>query len=376
MAIEAGGSPPGLPRPAVASLLAFNADQGASLRVGVVVSVRVIGEAGAGHWRLSVSGPNLLATTLVAKSERAFAAGEAFRAKVERGASGFVLRPLAEQGEREAALLGSLGLPTDAGARAALLASLAAGLRPEAGRLARMRKAIGEPESGEERLRDRAAMAARLEARGLGSDASAVDRLEALASGGGDGRDEGYGSRDQGEEGHAARPSAGEGKEPPPPSDPIAAGEEEIAGIATMLAKFALRKADPGRDGDEGLLGLFNHLGGRSGVLLPFAFRYGNIAFEGSLLVQLQRSMGGISSIEGRFAAFRPEASRLPEREWLFVYQPKGRGLSRLRMEPPAWGGNRDWNALAASLEASGCELIVGPIEREGASFGEVYVEA
>jgi len=112
MAIEAGGSPPGLPRPAVASLLAFNADQGASLRVGVVVSVRVIGEAGAGHWRLSVSGPNLLATTLVAKSERAFAAGEAFRAKVERGASGFVLRPLAEQGEREAALLGSLGLPT------------------------------------------------------------------------------------------------------------------------------------------------------------------------------------------------------------------------------------------------------------------------
>lgn len=375
MAIEAGGSPPGLPRPSAPSLLAFNADQGASLRVGVVVSVRVLGAAGAGSWRLSVSGPSLPATTLVAKSERSFAAGEAFRAKVERGPSGFVLHPLAEQGEREAALLSSLGLPSDASARMALLASLAAGLRPEAGRLTRMRRAIGDGEAGEEKLRDRAAMAARLEARGLGSDAKTVDRLETLASGGGDEGHEDYGGRgEQSEEGPVTGEAAGAGHEPP--TDSIAPGEYEIAAMSTMLAKLALRRADLGKDGKEGLLGLFNHLGARGGVLLPFAFRYGNIAFEGSLLVQLQRSTGGISSIEGRFAAFRPEESRPAEREWLFVYQPKGRGLSRLRMEPPAWGGRRDWAALAASLDASGCELVVGPIEREGASFGEVYVEA
>jgi hypothetical protein len=238
-----------------------------------------------------------------------------------------------------------------------------------------MRRAIGESEDGEEKLRDRAAMAAHLEARGLASDARAVDRLEALASGGGDECHEDYGGRrDQTKEDQVTWASAGEEEEPP--TDSVATGEDEIAGIASTLARLAQRRTGPDRDGEEGLLGLFNHLGGRDGVLLPFSFQYGNIAFEGSLLVELEHARGGVSSIEGRFAAFRPEAARPAEREWLFVYQPKGRGLSRLRMEPPAWGGRRDWKALAASLEASGCELIVGPIEREGASFGEVYVEA
>ena len=376
MAIETGGNPPGLSRPPSLSLLAFNADQGASLRAGVVVSLRVLGEAGSGSWRLSVSGPGFAAATLVAKSERTFDAGESFRARVERASGGIVLRPLAVQGEREALFLSSLGLPTDAGARAALLASLAMGLRPEAGRLARIRNAVGDPEAGEERLRDRAAIAARLEARGLAADAGAVDRLETLSSGGRDGGAEEGGGRGAEEESGREPQVAEQGHASPSETEDVPRGADEVALIATLLQSFALRRADPESGRDEGLLGLFNHLGGKNGVLLPFAFSYENIAFEGSLLVQLQRAIGGLSSIEGRFTALRSDESRPSEREWIFIYQPRGRGRSRLRIEAPASGDNRDWKALEVALAASGCDLVVGPIERAGASFGEVYVEA
>lgn len=368
MAIEAGGGPfP--PRPASTTVSIKGAGSELSLRAGVVVSARVLGtagETGEGLWRISIGGKEL-----IARADRALAPGAVLRATVEHGAEGLVLRPLVEAAEHQAAVLASLGLPGDAASRAALLAALGAGLKPEAGPLARIRRA--SLSQGDEASESRAGLAARLEAKGLAALPEAVDELEALADGGGSARDRGNGS--------GSSPGDGRGKGDGPGSEApgrrreaggVSPEAEEVSHLAASLAALSGRLA---KDGEGGVLALFNHTGRRGGVLVPFSFTLGNIAFDGSLLLQLPLFPGGPLSAEGRFSAAALDVSGSPGM-WYFSFETLGKGRSRLRLEAPADRPGLDWGSLAGSLRASGCELVVGLRAADDMAAEGVLVDA
>ncbi|HUX38461.1 MAG TPA: hypothetical protein VMV44_11220 [Rectinemataceae bacterium] len=374
MAIEAGSGPSGLPRlGAIQS--SVDAGSGAQLRTGVVVSVRVLADLGQGLWRLRAGD-----SELVARSERNLAPGMSFRAKVEAGATAIVLHPLVNDGSRQATLLAKLGLPDDSASRLALMASLVEGMRPEAARLGRIRRALRGGEGGEGEERDRAAMAARLEAKGLASGPEAVDLLESLA--GGDGGD----SRGGGDENHGRDRkyplglSEKEGDRPRP--DSIGSNEggggksAEPVDIAVLLTSLVRAHAAPASDEVAAFLGLFNHLGKKGGVLLPFSLCIGSIAFKGSLLLHLPYFSGLPVFVEGRFSTHRQASNEGSASSWYFVYESQGRGKSRIRLELPEWHDRALIDQLAETLRESACELVVGPIDRGVEGLEEVLVDA
>lgn len=370
MAIEAGPAPQGLPRLGHSALPLVGAGTEAKLRAGAFVSLRVLGEGGPGLWRLDLGGRLLLA-----RSELQLRPGELLRARVERGGEGLVLRLLASPAARQDALLAGLGLPPDAASRAALLALLAEGLKPEAARLLRLRR-VGLTATGEEERRERAALGARLEAKGLGAEAGGVEALRALLAGRGPGGEDASreGKREgrnpgpppipppsgQGEGSRGGEAATGSGPEARPAEGPPAS---ELAELEALLSSLA------GRRGEGGLLSLFNHLGKRGGVLLPFAFSYGNIAFEGSLLLQLPQFPGAPPRLEARFAAGRAEELSEDRRPWYLVLDRVGSGGWRLRFEAPRPLSEPELGRLRELLISSGCELSAeAPRSRDGGS--------
>ena len=353
MASETGTGPMGLPRLGI-NKSSIDAGSGAQLRTGVVVSVRVLAEMGPGLWRLRIGDREV-----VARAERALAPGMSFRAKIEAGSSTIVLHPLAQEAGREASLLAKLGLPDDAASRLALLASLAEGLKPEASRLGRIRRALRGGDGGEGDERERAGMAARLEAKGLASDPGAIDRLEALS--GGDGESAG------GREEHPARERKYSLGHPWKGEDPM--------DIAALLASLVRARSAPAEDGVAKLLGLYNHLGRKGGVLVPFSLGIGSIAFKGSLLLHLPYFAGLPVFVEGRFSTRQTTAGEAKAKGWYFVYESQGRGKSRIRLETPPGQEPALIDQLAETLRESGCELVVGPIDRDVRGLEEVLVD-
>jgi hypothetical protein len=376
--------------------------------------VEVVADLGAGRYRVQIGGRERLV-----RAESALVPGSIVTGRIVTGrlpASPPVpgalpgrgtslaeplleIKPLATvalpAAERQASLLASLGLPVDAISKALLRASLVEGLRPEAARLARMRRAVAA--AGEGGLEDRAAFAARLEAKGLGSSDGALDCLTALAQGGtgrGEGQEEGQ-EEDQGRGGGRAEfgydESLDVGKRGTEtrggPTDPAfsatshaPADEAErvfeseqalVAGLAGLLEGLLSRSAP-----DAGLLGLYNHTRTKEGeVLVPFRFDLGEIAFKGGFRLHLSGMRGGSVRLEGRFTATRRDSPAGDLDSWGFVLASRGGGASSLRLSPPPAMLRRDWTPLVGSLALSGCSLEVGGGAPEPESSVEVDLD-
>ncbi|MEI6876039.1 MAG: hypothetical protein WCL50_13020, partial [Spirochaetota bacterium] len=326
-------------------LLTPSAGSGVTLQAGALVSLKVLAELGKGLYRVSLGGrelsaqsssPLLIGALLKARAERA---GTPSPGTSAEGGS-LVLRILASAAEKQAEILSGLGISPDKAALAALAASLAEGIKPDGSRLIRMRRAIASGKEGEEG--QRAAFAARLEAKGLESSPAFVDTLVALAGGGnGDDASAGEGSRDEPERLESAeQPGSG-------------AGEDELLpALAGLLQKFFTQSGP-----DSGLLGLYNHArGDRGEVLVPFLFELGFIEFRGSFLLHLPHIVGGPLVVEGRFRASKQGEDDPKGSFWGFVLETTARGGSILRLGPPE---ARDFSGLESSLAASGCLLKI-----------------
>jgi len=262
-------------------------------------------------------------------------------------------------------VLASLGLPADQASRLALAATLAEGLRPEAARLGRLRRAIvgGGGEEGE-----RAVLGAGLEAKGLAAGAETVDALLALAGGEGEGADPGGGESEgegEGRKGRGAEPAA-----------PEAAGQEGSGDLVAALADLIpllFTRTSP----EAGLLGLFNHAAaGQGPLLVPFAFEVGRFAFRGRFLLHLRNPSGGGLRLVSRFGVSRPGAPGAEARDWAFTLEERGRGSWFLGLRPPARLAGRDWKELEKSLAAAGCRLGVAGPGSEPGSAPEVDLDA
>ena len=176
--------------PAGAPLLLADAGSGAQLRTGVSVSVTVLERLSPGRYAIVAGG-----LILRARTDAVLQPGSVLRARVERadGGPGLVLRLLPDKPQAAGlqdgldALLARSGLQADAAGRLAAAALLTQGEAAAAGALARVRKAVLDGrasaalEDGDKDAEDRARLAARMEAKGLGATADAVDLLLGLS---------------------------------------------------------------------------------------------------------------------------------------------------------------------------------------------------
>ena len=360
------GAPSGAPIRLEGATLSSPAGSGSPLRAGALISVTVLVELGPGLYRIRAGGREL-----VAQSTAALVPGASLRARVEPSSSKeapLVLKILERGADRQQALLSSLGLPGDNAARAALSASLAAGLRPEAARLQRIRSALASADGNE---RERSQLAAGLEARGFGATPGAVDELVSMLDGAGDRegaaekRDEKRGKA-EGRAGEAVEELASGGE---------AAGDDEGAIEAALAA--LLRELFSRSGSEAGLLGLYNHARAASGdIFVPFHFELGPIAFVGKFRLQLPHLRGGPLRLEGGFHATKVDAPAASGSAWSFALESTGRSGTSLRLFPPEPQRNRDWTRLKSSLAASGCLLRIASLELGAGVAGEVNLDA
>jgi hypothetical protein len=318
------------------------AGRGESLKAGASVFVTVREQLGPGLYRVAI-GPRLL----TASSASLLETGSVLKARVERSGDGILLR-LDSPGSRNAraeslarpgasAALSAAGLPDDAAARAALAALLREGAPPEARALARVRRAaIRDGGSGGEG----SDFAAKMEAKGMPAEDSALaEMLSSLggrgggAEGGGDSRRGRDGSGE--ESGRGDRHGTGAG---PAPSGAGALGEDFLAQVPeTELPRFlaGLFRGMAMRVGGKGdTLSLFNHLRGREGswVVVPFRVDLDAVEFAGSFRIQLPYVRGGQGRFEAVFSASRGSS---PE-DWSFFLNFGGGRAPSLRIVPPS----------------------------------------
>ncbi len=320
--------------------ITLSAGSGIPFRAGVSVLARVVGQAADGQTLLRVRGSEFpVPTTKQLPIGSLVWLRMATPAEFPGSKTTMALYPPSPLPSGFAArLLLSLGMGQDASGIAAAEAWLSRGLVPDASGLARVRRAVAAGIPGEER--ERAAMACRLEAKGLGATPEAVDRLLAIESGrDSEGRsDEDFRRADGGDDAH----------------------DSLLTELAAMLALLCSR-----RDGDFALLGLFNQLhASEPDVLVPFSFQLGSIAFKGSFRLHLKRMSRVPASMEGRFTVFPEGSSPEGGTLWGFSLTVRAGAANLLRIQPPHDGRVRDWLRLGTSLAASGCELMVMESER------------
>jgi hypothetical protein len=355
-----------------ASLLVRGADNGAGrgagpragLKAGAVVFVEVRERLAPDSYRIAVG------TRLMTASSRAvLEPGSLLKARVERSGDGFILRLLdAGRGPRDAAAQAILkaGLPLDAASRAALAALLGAGMSPDAAALGRVRQAAlrgalraaqGAAAAGSDDESGLVELAARMEAKGIDAEESALDALASAGdgrSGGrftegkGDGDDRGKGSDGGGDSPEGLSEGAAE---PIHPEDldfdadfSRYLPERDLpAGLGAFLKVLILRAggeressaqssgASGGEDSES--LGLFNHAKGKDGawLLVPFRFALDSVAFAGSFRIQLPYVPGGPGRIDARFDSSGEGRART----WIASLSFGGGARPALRLEAP-----------------------------------------
>jgi hypothetical protein len=353
--------------------------QQASLKAGAFVSLVVkerLGPspgfpAGTILYKVSVGGHLLKASSALNLEP-----GTTLRAKVDQAGNGLVLR-LADAAsraalDRQGATLAASGLPNDQAARSALVALLRESVAPDPKALSRVRRAaLRDSEDGS--LTD---LAAKMEAKGLGADAEALDELSALtdarlggrgASGGASG---GAGGEGQGESGDREGGQAENALETNPAKewDPgidlerdFLAEVDEVnlpRALAELIRGLATRSGETGEK-----LALFNHLRGKEGswVILPFRFALDEVDFSGSFRLELPYLRGGQGRFEAYFSASRGSESE----EWSFFASFGGARPTSLRLVTPSSckipAGKIQ--AFAAELAALSCSLRVSDRE-------------
>lgn len=355
-----------------------SAGSGVPLRAGAVVSVRILSELGQGRYRVLAAGKELLASSLARLSQ-----GSIYDARVENAHPGdprLVLRLLPGLDERRASLLASQGLPDDALSRLALTALLSEGLRPARELLLRVRRAIKNVPEGEKA--ERASLAARFEAKGLGAEEKAVEIVGGFSDPGG--RERGGAETD----GHRGEKPPGKAPGVSLHADSTAfdlsgplersfSPEELIPALGAFVRALVERSAAP-RDKEEELLGLFNHARGVEGgaLLAPFRFELDSVAFDGSFRLQLPYMPGGPCRFEAHFTVSKAAA---PETEtWSFVLEPEGRGASKLLLRSGRVLLPAERDALYRSFESSAVRLHLEepPSQARGrASGGKVDID-
>ncbi len=369
----------------------------AKLRAGVRVSLAVLEKLAPGLYRISGAGQ-----VFAARSQADLSVGSLLRARVEHAPGGLVFRletalsAPSSPGDallRYDSILRREGFVPDQLGRLAAAALLAEGLKPEAEALLRLRKAAASSQ-GPDTLEKRLRLGARLEAKGLGATAGAIDALvdamdgpagrggQGPSQGNADGQGQGGKGRSQSRElpgGAAPEESAGADGLPP------------ILGRLIKEACFGGRTEGngPAKDGDDSLsmaaiLRLFNHAraaeGANNWIIVPFSFALDSVAFTGSFRILLPCMPGGPGRIEASFRAGPgidgDAGSPAEARDWDFALF---FGAGKPRLVIGAEGRRKELERflphLRATLAGSGCAVEMGFPQSRGLD-GSVVIDA
>jgi hypothetical protein len=344
-----------------------------SLKAGALVSVLVRERLGPELYRVSI-GPRLL----TASSATLLEPGTLLKARVERAGDSLILRIGSGDGlvkNRTEALPSAISpssMPNDAAAQAAAAALLREGVAPEPRSLSRVRRALLREAAEGGELGD---LAARMEAKGLAAETTALDGLErsyAFAE-----PREGFGGSG-GEAPAEGRDGEGRGGSGPPP---LELQEAELPRVLADLIRSLLTRTSGGTQSASSLsLALFNHLRGPQGswVIVPFHFALDAIDFAGSFRIQLPYVRAGQGLFDARFSASRGPSSE----DWSFFLNFGGGQVTSLRIQAPKGKIGRSskrFAELADGLSSLACSLrfsdeIEG--ERAGARGSRLDLDA
>lgn len=380
--------------PAGAPFLVADAGSGVKLRAGVSVSITVLDRLSPGLYTVLAGGQ-----VLRARTDAVLSPGSVLLARVERneGGPGLLFRLVPGQGGSAGpdrgldAVIAQLGLRPDAAGRLAASALLAEVQTVTAAALVRVRKAALGGKAGDEgpagdeggEMEERARLAARMEAKGLGATAEAVDLLVELSGGGsgsGGSGEEGARGGNAGRQGDANVPSGAPGSAPPaePPAAMELSGADWEKALARFLARLCFASADAlpdaaasratqGLSPSSAFLGLFNHTRAEHDdwITVPFRFSLDLVEFAGSFHILLPYMPGGPGRIEASFTSLARGAnengrtSSTGPRRWKFGLS-FGEGRPRLVLRGcESAGARRSLAELRRGLEAAGCELAL-----------------